>query len=132
MKKLTCLGYFCLIAVLIVSTGIQQTRAQQKGLKQVRKPTFLTNLSGQKESLQKVKSNVESAKAGHLTTGEAVTAAATGDAPNIKLVRRDPALKIIKADRPGTRSTAPQIEVEGGLAGARATVSPREGFGGKQ
>jgi hypothetical protein len=132
MKKLTCLGYFCLIAMLLVSTSVWQARAQQKGFKQARRTTFLTSHSGQQESAQRVRSNEETVKAGKLTTGEAVSVGA-GDAPGLKAARRNPSQKVTKADRPASKQGAePQMEMSGGLEAARAAVSPRESFGGKQ
>ena len=130
MKKSTCLGYFCLIAVLLVSTGFQHARAQKKGFKQVRRTTFLTNLSGQTDKAQKVRASEETAKAGQLTTGD--TASVAPDAASkAKAVRRDPSMKVTLADRAGSKSAAPQMEMSGGLEAARAPVSAREGFGGK-
>jgi hypothetical protein len=70
-------------------------------------------------------------RAGRVATGETITVRPE-EASKLKMARRDPSLKISKAERPvGKRPASPRMEFSGGLERARAPVSPSEDFGAK-
>lgn len=132
MRRLTLVGYFCLIAVLLFAICTRQTNAQQKRFKQLRKPNSLINASGQKQTTPEVKYKEEASRPGQLKSGERIKVTAA-DAGKLKMVRRNPSVKVTKADRPANKQPdSPQMEFSGGLDGAREAVSPREAFRPKQ
>jgi hypothetical protein len=131
MKRLTLTCYFWLIVMLLVTISARQTSAQQQRFKEARKSVSVKT-SGKTQRAQEVKYKEETVRAGRLTSGETMNAT-PAEASTLKMVRRNPSVKVTKEERPaGRRPASPRLEFAGGHERAREPVSPREDFRAKQ
>jgi hypothetical protein len=130
MKRLSLTYYFWLIVMVLVTISARPTSAQQQRFKEGRKSYSIK--SGQAQRGQEPKHKEQTVRAGQLTSGE-TRKPTQREASTLRLVRRNPSLKVTKGERPaGRRPASPRLEFAGGHERAREPVSPREDFRAKQ